>query len=443
VSAGFVRALCLAAWSCFVAAPPLVGAQDAPDTQDAPVAAAAADRARAALARTVASLPRADVGTWEGWHTRPMPGAYLAALEAYRGDDVVTAWRLAFECLDAAPDHPASLSLVGGLAFRLRRHQDAIDAFERFLQHAPEEVARTRHLGHAYHGLGRHAEARAHYARVLAAPDVAPNAAREARFGLALAAYRLGDVESARTELDRVLADTPDDVEALTWRATIAFEDEELGAAQSLAERAAALAPFDPKPVFLLARVLSEQLAELDLEPPGAAPPEADPTAVAAAERQRARVLAERARELEETRARFALLSAADARSRELEATLTLDAQDVATRMELARLRAAIGDGASALRHVALLARLGSARHDAQIVVLEVLAVHGRPASAAAHARLLEATYGAASELPVVTTREAIDVLEALERFYAQRGDVQARLRTGARAAELRQRSPE
>jgi tetratricopeptide (TPR) repeat protein len=431
VSARLVRALCLTVAWCCVGMAPLAVAQDMP--------VAAADRAHAALARTVASLPRADVGTWTDWRTRPMPEAYLAALEAYRIDDLVLAWRFAFDCLEAEPDHPASLSLVGGLAFRFRRHQDAIDAFERFLQHAPDEVARTRHLGHAYHGLGRHADARAHYARVLAALDVTPSAAREARFGLALAAYRVGDVESARTELDRVLADTPDDIEALTWRATIAFEDEELGPAQALAERAATLAPFDPKPLFLLARVLSEQLVELELASPLGAPPSgSESPAAAEAEAERVRVLAEHTTKLEATRARFALLAAADARSRELEATLTLDAQDVGARMELARLRAAIGDGSGALRQAALLARVGPARHDAQIVVLEVLAAHGRPASADAHAQLLEATFGR-DPMAAESNRAAIEVFEALERFHAQRGDVQARLRTGARAAELRQ----
>jgi hypothetical protein len=243
-----------------------------------------------------------------------------------------------------------------------------------------------------------------------------------------------------------LLADSPNDAEALTWRATLAFEDEDLPVARWAAARAAELAPFDPKPAFVLARVLTEQLAELQLEATGRASlAEDDTERTAAAAAQRA--LAEHSQLLEATRARFALLAAVDSRTRNLEATLALDVRDVATRVELARLRASIGDERGALRQAAALARGAPERADAQIVVLEVLAAHGRRASVDAHARLLEERFGSVNPAGVdahgqpraVPLRDVIAVLEALERFHAQRGDVQARLRTGARAAELRQ----
>ncbi|MEZ6018123.1 MAG: tetratricopeptide repeat protein [Planctomycetota bacterium] len=384
-----------------------------------------------ALARTVAALPRAAPGAWHAWHDAPVPDLYRAALAAYRSSDIVAAWGLAFECLDALPDYPAALSLVGGLAFRLRRHEDAISAFERFLEHSPEDVARTRHLGHAYHSVGRHADACAHYTRVLAAPDITADAAREARFGRALAEYRMGEVERSRADLEAVLAEAPSDVDALTWLATLDFEDEALVSARERAERAAALAPFDPRPVFLIARVIEEELALLDAPPGdhaassvGNAADEGRGAGGSQDAATRSALMAQRA----EVQARFARLSAADARSRELEATLMLRPGELAARIELTRVRALIEDGAGALRQAAILARTERAP-DAQLLVLEVLERFGRPESAGAHASLLE---GAFQDDPAV--------LEALSAFHARRNDQQGQLRCGARAAELRAR---
>jgi len=361
---------------------------------------------RAALLRSAAALPRAALGQWEGWQRAPLPPLYQAALQAYRRDDLAATWRLALECLDGAPDHPPSLSLLGGVAFRLKRHEDAVVAFERFLAHAPEEAARTRHLGHAYHGLGRYAEARAHYARVLAAPGLRDDAAREARFGLALSAYRAGDHAAAEDALAATLALAPDDVEALTWRAQLCFEDERLADARAAAERALALAPYEPRPWYLLARTLAEELAAL---------PEAAEARAA---------LAERAAEAER---RFGFLAVVETRTRDLEATLALAAGDSAARSALARLRADVGDAQGALRQAALLARTARGERAAELTVLDVLERCGNPTTAAAVAERLERDFDNDAE-----------VLDAVSAFHARRGDIQGQLRTGARAAQLR-----
>ncbi len=362
----------------------------------------------AALQRTAASLPRAELGRWEGWRTQPLPPLYQAALEAYRRDDLAATWRLVFDCLEGAPDHPPSLSLLGGVAFRLKRHEDSLVAFERFLAHAPEEVARTRHLGHAYHGLGRYADARAHYLRVLASPGLGEDAAREARFGLAISAYRTGDFAAAREALTETLVLAPDDVEALTWRAQLDFEEERLEEARAAAERATLLAPFEPRPWFLLARILTEELAILE--------PDASEARTA---------LAERAAEAER---RFAFLAAVDTRTRDLEATLALAAGDVTARITLAKLRADVGDARGALRQAALLARTARGDRSAELAVLDILERFGNPTTATAVAERLERDFDRDPE-----------VQEALSAFHARRGDIQGQLRTGARAAELRQ----
>lgn len=377
-------------------------------TADAQVPVSDAAR-RDALARAVTGLPRAAPGRWSDWLTAEVPRPYAGALAAYRDDDLAATFALALECLDEAPDHPAALSLVGGVAFRLRRYEDTIAAFERFLEHAPDAVARTRHLGHAYHSVGRHADARAHYDRVLAAPELGDAARRESRFGRALACYRLGAVDAARADLDAVVAESPDDAEAWTWLATLDFEAEDLARARERAARAEALAPFDPQPVFLRARVLGEQLA---LE----SAPEDD-----AAGQLRA--------ELAAAEARFTALAAAEVRARDLDATLLLAPDDVDARVAAAQLALEVGDGRAAVRHAAKLASLAGERPDAQLVVLTALERHGRPESAAAHAALLEERFSGAA-----------DVLDALAAFHARRGDIHARLRCGARAAELRAR---
>lgn len=384
-----------------------------------------AEGIRCALGRRVESLPRAPQGAWEGWQSRPVPEAYGAALAAYRKEDLGATWALALACLDAAPDHPAALSLVGGVAFRLRRHGDASEAFERFLVHAPEDVARTRHLGHAYHSVGRHAEARAHYERVLSAPDVTPAAAREARFGRALAAYRLGDDRAARADLDAVLAEAPEDVEALTWLATLDFEDEALPSALALAARAEALAPFDPRPAYITARALAEQCAARAPTPDGPAPQFGAEGDGAGTEREDAA----RARAATEAQRRFARLAAVDSRSRDLQATLLLAPHDVAGRVALAQLRLSVGDAREALAQAAFLAAHARTHAHAQVTVLDVLEQCGRTRPASAHAAQLEASFDGDAE-----------VLDALSRFHARRGDRAGQLRCGARAAELRAR---
>lgn len=390
---------------------------------ESPRATAIPSEAR--LARTMAELPRAEAGAWVGWHAAPVPPLYLAALEAYRAEDLMRTWNLVCDTLERAPDHPAALSLAGGVAFRLRRYGDTVVAFERFLVHAPEEVARTRHLGHAYHSLGRHDEARVHYERVLAAPDLESKARQEARLGHALACYRGGDSDAARRDLDGLLELNPGDSEVLTWRATVAFDDEELALAITLAERAASRAPFDPRPVYLLARARGELLAILDEDFAGL--PQDDAGRVRDVELTAEREALRAAVVRDETR--FAQLAAIDVRSRELEAELTLTPGNHAARRELARLNSAIGDSHGALKQAAYLARTAAEDGESQLVVLELLVAHGRPESATAHATLLEAAFD-----------EDPSVLERLALFYAERGDLQSRLRVGARAAQLRAR---
>ena len=359
----------------------------------------------AALARRMASAPTAEPGAWNGWRDAPVPPDYGAALEAYRADDLVATWALALDCLQRHPDHPAALSLAGGVAFRLRRYEDAILAYERFLVHAPESLGRTRHLGHALYSVGRYGEARAHYGRMLdedeAGRALRDGARRAVHLGRALAEWRTGDPEAALAFLDKVLAEEPLSADAWTWRATIAFDEEELEAALADARRARGLAPYDPRPAFLLARVLDELAAE------------GDETGSIAAEAAR-------------VRQEFERLAAVDARSRELEARLVLEPRDAELRRELLGLRESVGNPRGVLREAAALARWAAGDATSQRLVLAALERHGRSESATAHAGLLERRFA-----------DDVEMLRTLAAFYGRAGDTQAQLRCGARAAAL------
>lgn len=217
------------------------------------------DPRSAALARGLDELPRAEAGTWEERWTPDAWGeglraAYGGALGAYQAGDPALALHRLQALLEAHPGCPAALHLYGVTAFRLRRMEDARAAMERFLVHGPEHVGRTRILGHALYELGQHGAARAHYARVLtAAPDDV-----EARFGDALAAWRLGEEDEARAALERVLAARPTHADAAYWAARMAWEadDGEAEAWLERVDRAQALAPRDPRVLYLRCQVL-------------------------------------------------------------------------------------------------------------------------------------------------------------------------------------------
>lgn len=217
------------------------------------------DRLDALLLR-VADLPRAAeawTGRWEDPAAWPdeRRRAYGECLRLDTVDgDLVGAFGALLALLEREPGLPPALHQLGVVSFRLRRHGDGVEAFERFLAQAPEHVGRTRALGHCLYGLGRYEEAVAHYARVLAArPDDV-----EARFGRALALHRVGDLGASLGALDEVLERDPDHADAAYWRARLRF-DEELGDDEATlddARRAADLAPFDPRPAHLIAEIL-------------------------------------------------------------------------------------------------------------------------------------------------------------------------------------------
>ena len=205
-------------------------------------------------------LPRAEPGRWSEWRpSDPIPDEHRAALaegmRAYGARDYARALDVLFPLLEREPDFPPALYQSGTSFFRLRRYGDCAECLERFVAVVPHEIGATQALGHSLYSLGRYEEARSHYERVLAANPESAEALR----GYGLAHMRLGDEERALEILRRVVELRPAHAEAHAWIAHLAYELDRLEEAREAAERALELAPHEPRPWFLLSRILAEE----------------------------------------------------------------------------------------------------------------------------------------------------------------------------------------
>lgn len=244
----------------------LLGVLQEPPAVEAPRSIAQTKPAIDPFERRIADLPRAAPERWKGFVAAVSEGKaetfvpreilerHSLAEQMYGRQDYRGALTELYAVLEAEPDFPPSLIVLGTALFRLRRYGDAALALERFVEVAPEEVLRTQALAHCYYSLGDYERSKLHYERVLAAGAKSLEAVR----GLALAHWRLGDEVRALQLLDQVLEVDPDHVESLQWKAQILFERGEFQAALHLAERASSLAPHDPRPLFLQSRCLFE-----------------------------------------------------------------------------------------------------------------------------------------------------------------------------------------
>jgi tetratricopeptide (TPR) repeat protein len=215
----------------------------------------------AILARQPGDLPRAEPGVWADFFDDLTPEKVEArvgaaalleqarAEQAYAQADYTVALEILYALLEAEPDHPPALLVLGTTYFRLRRYGDGIVALERFVEVAPTQVWRTQVLGHCLYSLGYYERARDHYARVLEQLPDSPEAVR----GLALAHLRLGDEDRALELLGQVIA-----LEPANWEAQLHLERGEPELARASAERARDLAAHEPRPWFVLKSALYE-----------------------------------------------------------------------------------------------------------------------------------------------------------------------------------------
>lgn len=248
---------------------PVLAVQDKTDQAEA-TPQAKPDERPAIFDRLPADLPRAELGTWTGlfpdvqvdWLLERVPAQYLAQLEEgrqlYLSRRYGPALEKLFGVLEARPDFPLAMQVLGTAYFRLRRYGDGAEAFERFLIHAPEQIWTTQALGHCYYSLGDYEAARAHYHRLLAAWPQGQAVSSEVHRALALCAWNTGKTEEALEQVNRSLELEAGNWESLCLRAQI-YEDAEedrLDEARGDLERARSLAPGEPRPLFLLFSVL-------------------------------------------------------------------------------------------------------------------------------------------------------------------------------------------
>lgn len=220
-------------------------------------------------------LPRAPEGRWKGFFVDHQPNLEVLkklpakareqadqAQIAYTANRFEQAYNHSVVALEAAPDLPMSLLMLGTTAFRLRRYGDSRVAFERFLEVAPDELWRTQGLGHALYSLGDYSAARDHYQRVLGVLK----GSFEARRGLGLSLYRLGDNAGAVRELQIATELKPDAYEAHAWLSEVLFDSGKLDEARAAAERAMELDGFDPRAYYTAFRVAFEQGRDADAD---------------------------------------------------------------------------------------------------------------------------------------------------------------------------------
>lgn len=212
-------------------------------------------------------LARAAKGRWDNFFVEHEPNQELlrkvnadarrradqAQIE-YSENRFQKAYDEALAALRLEPDLPPSLLLLGTTAFRLRRHNDARVAFERFIEVAPSELWRTQGLGHALYSLGEYAAARDHYVLV----NGVLAGSYEAQRGLGLSLYRLGEYKGAKAALEKAILLRPNSYEPHAWLSEVLFNSDEYEGAMIAAKRAMDLDAFDPRAFFTAFRVAAE-----------------------------------------------------------------------------------------------------------------------------------------------------------------------------------------
>ena len=344
------------------------------------------------LLRRAADLTRVPIGTHTDWRGESLPPLYNMALTAFRSGDNGKSIELLLALVDSNPEFPPATLMLGSVYFRLRRHEDAVHAFQSFLKHAPGELQRTRHLAHALYSLGRYEEARDHYRRVLArhATEGGLKGAPRSRAlrGLGLSLSHLGELEEARDVLRRAVEVDPRDAESLIALARVLEEHDALAEAARIAARAQVILPFDPRPAYMLA-TLQEDLGN--------------------------------AEEAAVHRAKFEVLSPVDVLVRDLETRLLHAPRDRNALAELVRLHASIAN-ADGVRSA--IQRLRPASLDELILVLETCADLVPKASRAASERLRkEFEFSARAWNALADYYESVGALELSEEARVRSRD--------------------
>lgn len=155
----------------------------------------------------------------------PDVGDYVLQLaQLYREQGKVDqAEQVMRELVERRPeDMQARLGLVQFLA-QARSPEVAEETLKRFVAELPDVPQLRQALARRYEATGRDEEALALY-RELAAQDPKSVTGLAARREIAKAAFRAGQAEEGRSAIDAILADSPDDPDALVLRAGLRYD---------------------------------------------------------------------------------------------------------------------------------------------------------------------------------------------------------------------------
>lgn len=157
--------------------------------------------------------------------------------------------------LERRPDDLHALLARGYVWERLLRFADAVDDYRAaVVAHPDSEQARLK-LAETLLIAGTPSEALEHFERLAAKWQEK----RAVRFGLAQCHRRLGDADAAQRQLDALLAESPEDGEALWERGQIDLGRKRPADAEAYLRKAARVSPYDRRIAYSLAVCLQTQ----------------------------------------------------------------------------------------------------------------------------------------------------------------------------------------
>ncbi len=168
-----------------------------------------------------------------------IPEALNTALQHHQAGRLQEAEALYRQILQAQPEHPDALHLLGVIAHHVGRHQIAVDLIGKAIALNPAVAEYHNNLGEACRALGKSQEATASYGRALALkPDFA-----EAHYNLGILLKGQGKRDEAIGRFRRALAVNPSYVEALNNLGSALLEQGKAEEAVACYQRALTIKP--------------------------------------------------------------------------------------------------------------------------------------------------------------------------------------------------------
>ncbi|TAL09208.1 MAG: tetratricopeptide repeat protein [Nitrospirae bacterium] len=177
------------------------------------------------------------------------------ALQHHQAGRLPEAEALYRQILQAQPQHPDALHLLGVIAHQRGQHEAAVDLIGKALTLSPQRADFHNNIGQAYRALGRFDDALSSYGRALALQPVFP----EAYYNLGNALSDLGRIQEAATCFWQALALKPDYTEAHNNLGVVLGHDCKFQEAEASFRRALAIKPDSSEACNNLAGTFKDQ----------------------------------------------------------------------------------------------------------------------------------------------------------------------------------------